>query len=397
MHVLVVEDDQFNLAILNIILSNWGYTVSTAENGAEALDILQKKSFINIVITDWLMPQMDGIELCQHIRAEIHDRYIYIILLSAKDGQVDMMTALKAGADDFLTKSPNHDELQVRMYGAKRVVNLELALLEKNNALQKSITELSQANQNIYNDLMAAAKMQKELLPPQGKMIGNIQAFWHFAPAEYIAGDILNFFSINETMLAFYIIDVSGHGIPAALLSFTLHNMLRTQDHGVGLDQKTLEYPEKVVTALNQYFEKDTPGSKYFTMLYGVINTQTGAGQLCQAGHPSPIKQTISGRVEVLGEGGFPVGLIPGADYYSIDFSLQYGDKLFLYSDGVTDCENPEHIPFGSQKLLKYIEKNYIDKPDDLLDKLYQYLTEWHGESMPNDDITLLILEKEKS
>jgi len=136
MRILIAEDDLVTRKLLEKTLNGWGYVVLSAENGQEAWEILQKEK-IKLIIADWIMPVMDGVELCRRIRSAENSGYIYFILLTGKDKKEDIIEGLKAGADDYVTKPFDRNELQVRVRAGERIVKLEKELIEKNEMLQR--------------------------------------------------------------------------------------------------------------------------------------------------------------------------------------------------------------------------------------------------------------------
>jgi sigma-B regulation protein RsbU (phosphoserine phosphatase) len=136
----------------------------------------------------------------------------------------------------------------------------------------------------------------------------------------------------------------------------------------------------------------------YFTMIYGVLETATGKGTLCQAGHPYPLICRRDGGIKMLGDGGLPVGLVPDAVYETVTFELRPGDRLLIYSDGITECFNAEHEQFGEQRLGACLSQSRTAPLRDSLDQIKQTLTAWHHPKQDgkgfSDDISLLAIER---
>ena len=133
--ILIAEDNPVSRKLLEKTLVRAGYHVSSVENGKKAVEVLKQK-FFPIVLTDWMMPEMDGLELCRAIRENTRDGYVFIILLTAKDSKDDLITALEAGADDYLTKPLNYAELMARLKTAKRILELERSLKRANDEIK---------------------------------------------------------------------------------------------------------------------------------------------------------------------------------------------------------------------------------------------------------------------
>ncbi|CND84893.1 SpoIIE family protein phosphatase [Yersinia nurmii] len=406
--ILVVDDSASYRFLLVNLLKNWKFTVFEAENGQDALAILESHS-INMVISDWEMPVMDGVKLCTTIRKHYTDRYIYLVLITVRQSIEDLIAGLDAGADDFLSKPINQSELRARLHAGERILMLEATLDARNQ-------KLSQAYEQIENDLQAAAKLQRSILPAEKLMVNGFQAEWMFIPSAYVSGDLLSFFQLGNQHIGFYSIDVAGHGVAAAMLSLSVARQFlngRTVDNLlISLADTPAGYlitpPHKVVNELNRRFciENDDI-STYFTLIYGVIDVQTAAGVLCQAGHPTPFIVSSSSQITPVGEGGPPVGLIDSMDYQDTAFTLASGDRLYLFTDGIIECENAEQELFGERRLQELLAASQHDNVQTVFRQVQQSLKCWHpvqknehqsdiqnGRSAFSDDISLLVIER---
>lgn len=431
MRILVVDDDITIRQYLSAMLEKWGFDVAQAEDGREAWDILQREP-INFILSDWMMPQMDGVELCRRLRAADLPYYVYLILFTGKDQSDDLITALEAGADDFLTKPVDSKELRVRIKAGRRVLSLEEALHAKNRELRQANEELEASQQRTRRDLQAAARIQQDLLPRSGDTGLPVKLAWDLLPADELAGDIFNFFPLGPQQLGFYLIDVSGHGVPAAMLSVHLAKTLSAEPRpdslvrlpgpesapqttggggllgGLGLRKrtrnaaptKTYRDPVEVVSRLNEHFQTNESSMVYFTMIYGVLDTVSGAGSLCQAGHPYPLICRRDGAIETLGEGGFPVGLVEDADYQAAPFQLAPGDRLLIYSDGITECFGADNEQFGEQRLGACLQASRLSSLQESIEQIKRSLRDWQqpvqGGAGFSDDISLLAIERDE-
>ncbi|MFQ5771491.1 MAG: PleD family two-component system response regulator, partial [bacterium] len=198
MRILIADDHADTRLLLSRFLKKWGHEVMVAKDGAEAWEILQKLP-INFVISDWIMPNMDGLELCKRIRAANFQRYIYIILLTAKNAKDELVVGMEAGADDFMVKPFNKGELKVRIRAGERILKLEKDLDERNQ-------KLSEVYAVIRKDLQAAAELQKSFLPDATVSFNGLKFEWLFLPCTFVAGDIFNFFALDEKNVGFYLL-----------------------------------------------------------------------------------------------------------------------------------------------------------------------------------------------
>ena len=237
MKILLVDDDESVLLFLKNVLEKLGYEVISCTNGEDAWQILKNEE-INILLTDWVMPALSGIDLCKRIRSKLQSpHYTYIILLTGKTSNDDLVMGFDSGADDFISKPVATKELHVRIKAAQRVLKLEQQLVQQNQKLELANKEISYNYQHIKQDLEAAAKLQQALLPKSSNTFLPVNIAWDFRPADDLAGDIFGFYPLDKNHLALYLIDVAGHGVPAAMLSVYLNKMLSPAD----IDQTCLQ------------------------------------------------------------------------------------------------------------------------------------------------------------
>ncbi len=399
MKILVAEDDPVTRKSLSLILHNFGYEVLSAPDGKQAWDILQKE-YIRLVISDWEMPEMDGVTLCRKVRSSESPGYIFFIMLTARDTKEDLVEGMDAGADDFIAKPFNKEELYARIKAGERILKLEEDLADRNKALRETNEKLNKAYSVIEKDLREAGKIQFSLLPEQNSVIDGIQFDWIFMPSTYVAGDIFNYFKLDESHVGFYLLDVAGHGIPASMLSVTLSKVLSTENNKQCILKRQLKdppyyeitMPSVVIKALNQRFQSDADTMQYFTMIYGVVNTLDGHTVITLAGHPPPVYLKKGSTATLLGTGGYPVGMFPDLDYEEETVVLNKGDRLFLYSDGITECSNKKKEQFSVERLIRILEKDQDVSKKGLMEQMEMSLREWKGDDEFEDDVTLLAL-----
>lgn len=271
--------------------------------------------------------------------------------------------------------------------------------------MQQAHERVSEAYEVIQEDLKAAARIQRDLIPQEIISYNDLSFDWLYIPSQFIGGDIFNIFRLDETRVAYYLLDVSGHGIPAALLSTTLSGVLKPSHDFSGPLRRTLpdppyyevNPPREVARQLNERFLSDGEQVQYFTMVYGTLDIRTGEGALTQAGHPSPIHQKADGSVRRIGDGGFPVGMVAEVDYEDHPVSLLPGERLFLYSDGIIECENADGRMFGTDRLLAIIRSGHGEPLRTVIRRIETELAEFKGSSGYIDDVSLLALERKKN
>ncbi len=398
MKILLVDDDTVARTILSELLRQQGHEVEEAADGQLAWDLV-KRGEISFIVSDWLMPNLAGVDLCRRIREAALDHYIYVILCTSKGAKSDLIEGMDAGADDFLVKPISPEELRVKVRAGERVLSLEQGLADKNHELARINTRLQSAHKLIEDDLKAAAWMQTRLLPSPAMLAHGVRCEWRLEPSGYVAGDTFNFFAMGDHQVGFYLLDVSGHGVPAAMLSVTL-SMILTPDETAGNPLKRYNHdreafellsPGDAIRVLNHRFQ--SKDDRYFTMIYGLFDTNSSTLRLAQAGHPGPILIRKAGEITALGSGGMPVGLWPDIEFDCFEITADHGDRLILYSDGVTECMNMRGEAFGESRLVAYLDQWARRPLDELLAGLLTEIKAWRAVTDFGDDVSLLAIE----
>jgi len=395
--IIVVDDDPTALLIISEMTKSLGFDTLCAESGEACLELLKDHS-ISLVLSDWEMPGMDGPTLLRTLREQNYGRYLYLILVTGRDDKEDLIEGLNAGADDFINKPVNMEELRVRLRGAARVLDLQESLDDQNKKLKEAHSKIEEAFESVTADLRLAADMQFALLPKDLYLEG-ISANWLFKPASFIAGDIFDYFRLKDNQLVFYIVDVEGHGIPSALTSFAVNNQLNPSAQGMCSNNlRNAGTPEegilRIIQDLNRQFTSSSLNSRYFTMVLGVMDLQSGKVTLTQAGHPPPLLYSAKqDKVIEVGDGGMPVGMFDNAVFQTTTFDIAPGDRLFIYSDGAIECEGADGDMYGTDRLsnaLRSWSSVPIEKINGVLDREF---TGWNGGSRFDDDVSMVCLE----
>ncbi|WP_348541091.1 PP2C family protein-serine/threonine phosphatase [Thalassococcus arenae] len=343
--ILVVDDSRLQLRILSSMLEKWGFEVIQADSGRQALDLC-RQSPPDIVLSDWIMPGMTGLDLCQAFRARSVGNFGYFILLTSKSDKEDIARGLDAGADDFLTKPVNPAELRARINAGARIVSMERELSDQKRVVQDTLDELRVVHAAIDKDLQQARKIQQSLIPARSQVVGSSRISLMVHPCGHVGGDLVGVFAQDDDQLGLYSIDVSGHGITSAMVTARIAGYLSNTFHDQNLalepgadGQYALRQPEATARLLNQRLAADRGVEQYFTMAYATIDSESGSVRMVQAGHPPPLLLRHDGSFAFLGNGGLPIGLVDEVSHDRVEFDLGPGDKLILYSDGFTEAE----------------------------------------------------------
>jgi len=264
---------------------------------------------------------------------------------------------------------------------------------------QEQYQELTNRHNSITNDLLLAATLQEQFLPDP-KQYGDYEVRGLSKPAMYVAGDIYDWFPLTDSVLAFYIADVTGHGPAAAMISYSIHKQLNPRSTGLCATQfrehkNIADAVTGTVTGLNNEYAGLKGDSHFFTLIYGLLKFETGEICFAQAGHPPPIQCSLSkGKTVDVGEGGIPVGMFKNINYTSNDLVLNKGDSLFLYSDGITECFSPADEEFGKHRLSDVILNTRDLSLTAALQSVDESITNWNDRPDFNDDVSIFAIKR---
>lgn len=346
--VLVVDDSRLQRKILCSSVKRWGFEVHEAASGEEALKIAAEIQ-PDLVLSDWMMPGMNGLEFCDAFRAQSGEQYGYFILLTSKSEKNEIAMGLEAGADDFLTKPVDANELRARITAGERILAMQRELTRKNDLISETLAELQRVYDSLDSDLLEAKKLQQSLIRERNKSFDTGDVSLMLRSSGHVGGDLVGFFPAGPGHLGLFSIDVSGHGISSALMTARLAGYLSAAapDQNVALrrmDDGSYSFlpPDDVIETLNDLVLDEMETEHYFTLLLADVDLTSGHVRMAQAGHPHPAIQRKDGTIEQEGPGGFPVGLMSGISFTQFENKLEPGDRLLLLSDGVTECPNTD-------------------------------------------------------
>jgi phosphoserine phosphatase RsbU/P len=388
--ILIVDDDPLMQSLLSKLLNANGYETYIVDNGTSALEMLSKVS-IGLIITDLNMPGLNGEELCRAIRGQDFGRYIYIIMITAQSGSESLVNAMQAGADDFISKPLNPTELKARLKSGLRVLELEASLEARNEKLNAALNQIKLEQEEAKSTLIGVL--------PAPALIGGVYFNWLFEASSFIGGDIFDYYMIGESHICFYVVDVAGHGVSAAMQAFTIYNDMLSSvaelQLMIGESKPLTKIAADFVTDYNNQFLEKKRNDCYFTMFFCLFDSKNGELALVQAGHPAAIYLEEGGEmVQMVGDGGLPLGMVEDATYDAISIQLAVGSRLCLYSDGVTECENSAGDQFGDAKLAQLFLEGCDSTLMEVLSTINRDLSAWRDSDEPyKDDVTCLIME----
>jgi sigma-B regulation protein RsbU (phosphoserine phosphatase) len=396
--LLVVDDDENNRDMLSRRLQRRGFHVAVASDGFEALESIARESF-DLILLDIQMPGMSGFEVLKSVRADQSPSRLPIIIATARTDRQDVVEALSLGANDYVTKPLDFEVVVARVdtqLSQKRAMDRILALEDD---LRRRNVELEEQNKRMRRSLDAAAAMQQALLPSGPLGVPGLEFACVFNPCDELGGDILNVFPIGNSQVAMYLLDVSGHGVPAALLSVTLSrilNLVAGQSSLVaryGSNGLEARPPGEVVRQLNQRFQMEATQDQYFTLFYGVFDLKLRQLQYVSAGHPPAIVIPGAGESRFAKAEGFAVGWFSDSDFDEHTLKLEEGDRLFVYSDGILDTMGSGTEPFGRERLARTFRETRSAPLEQSLKGMVDALNAFRGTTSLLDDVSALAIE----
>jgi len=261
---------------------------------------------------------------------------------------------------------------------------------------------LKAANERMKEDLDAGAEVQKALLPHILPNVKNIEFAWRFKPCAQLAGDFLNIVKLDEKHIAVYVIDVSGHGVSASLLAVTVSKLLSSaafpsvlfQNQDENSPQQVIAPPKVVAERLNSYFQFSRSSSKFFTMVYGILNTDDYSFDYVCVGHPPPYILSTGKKPVMLYDEQFPIGVVDKPEYDQRTVKLEAGDKMVLYTDGVTEACNHAGDAFGEARLEANLSLRSQSSLEELVSAVVEEVESWSGGENFKDDVSMLAFQR---
>ena len=374
--LLIVDDNEANRALLARHLRRQGYTVSLGENGRQALEKLRSRAF-DLVLLDVIMPEMSGYQVLETMKKDPLLRHIPVIMISALDDIEMLARCIQRGAEDYLSKPFDAVLLQAR-------IGSSLEKKRLHDQEQRTYRALVESQKRLTAELAEAATYVQSLLPPP--LEGEVRAQWRFQPSAELGGDIFGYHWLDPGRLAIYLLDVSGHGVGAALLSVSVLNVLRAQS----LQGTDFGDPAKVLNQLNRVFQMEQQNNLIFTIWYGVLDRNSRRLTYSSGGHPPAVLTGNSpNTLKQLSTGGRVLGCDPTAEFRSASCQVQHGSRLYVFSDGAYEIARPDG---STAQLPDLIQQLGLPAPQgsSKLDELVKWAQATGGQSSFEDDMSIL-------
>jgi len=354
------------------------YEFYFAHNGIEGLKQLLLHPDIDIILSDINMPEMDGLTMLAKVN-EMRNPALKVIMVSAYGDMENIRTAMNNGAFDFATKPIDLDDLQKSIDNA----------VEQIKFIRESQREHEQLK-DIQSDLRIASEIQHAILPTNKDVLPKdlYDMATLMDPAKDVGGDFYDYFKTDEDRLGFVMADVSGKGVPAALFMAVSRTLLKA----TGIRDLV---SKDCMTSVNDLVCGESVDGMFVTVFYGRLNILTGEIDYTNAGHNPPYVVHENGKVEMVpAQGNMVLGAVENFQYRNDKITLEKGDMLFTFTDGVTEAMNAAGEQFGEERLEKLLAKCGGKTSQETIDTVRAAVAEWAGETEQSDDVTMLVIKR---
>lgn len=371
--ILLVDDTPANIQIVQAILKD-SYRIRVATNGIRALALASTEPKPDLILLDVIMPGMNGFEVCTQLKSNPATSDIPVIFLTGQTEVEDETKGFEVGGVDYIHKPFSRAVVKARVH-----THLVLRGIRE---------QLSQQLANIRSELETARQIQLSILPGEMPKIKGLDLAARYLPMTAVAGDFYDFILVDENRVGALVADVSGHGMPAALISSMLKIALAAQS-------PCASDPAQVLSGLNQALCGKFQGH-FVTAAYVFIDTENKTLRYAGAGHPPLItRDHASANVSEVVENGLFLGAFPHATYTSVELPFNTGDWCLLYTDGIPETTNPAEEEFGTGRLKIFCQTNHSLNADHFLDGLLSTLSDWANRASgreTEDDLTLMAI-----
>ena len=372
--LLLVDDDPENIEIVNSILGD-KYEIRVAKNGVKALELANMEPTPGLILLDVIMPHMDGYEVCKHLKADSKTRGVPVIFLTGKTDVADETRGFEVGAVDYIHKPFSPPIVTAR-------VRTQLMLRDAHETVARQLETLN-------SELEMARQVQSSILPRETPELSGLEIVARYLPMRSVAGDFYDFLVVDEKHLGILIADVSGHGLPSALIASMLQSALAWQGPHAS-------DPGQVLSGLNQSingkFERH-----FVTAAYLFVDLENGTMKYAGAAHPPLLLwQAKLGHATEYVENGLMLGPFANSSYSSVGLPMEQGDRVVLYTDGLVEARNSSGKEFGVERVRQILESKHDLRPGRFVDALLYGLSGWSEDAIgsgQSDDITLLVID----
>jgi len=375
--ILIVDDSRANIHVFTVLLQK-KYHIITATSGEEALDTAPRE-LPDCILMDIIMPGIDGIAACRELKRNPRTAAIPIIFITARTDAETILQGFEAGGVDYITKPFNGPEVKAR-------IKTHLALKNTMEQLREANHEKDRLLSIIANELELARQIQKSIIPITTPAVKGLNITMRYIPMEEVGGDFFDFHALDEYRLGVLVADVTGHGIPAAMISTMVKIVSSMQTHNAA-------DPAKLFYEMNNTLSGNID-NQFVTAQYVFLDMENMRLICGNGGHPPLliINRHIK-NVQALNPQGRLLGCYPDSTYTSAETLLHKGDRIILYTDGITEVFNHENTMFGEEGLISFTRKNAHLSGDEYIDTLIDELRNFSHLDSFDDDISVVVID----
>lgn len=389
--ILIVDDTPANLSLLIELLEDEDFDVQIAEDGSVALEQLQYTQ-PDLILLDIMMPNLNGIETCQRLKAKAEFAEIPVIFMTALSDMDSLNAAFEAGGVDYVTKPIRREEVLTRVNNHLKIQELKNELRERSVELAEQNAALEASQQKIRNQLEEASRYLLSLLPAIQER--PLPTNWVFRPSDELGGDALGYTWLDDHNFAIYLLDVCGHGVGAALLAVTVLNVLRNHSRS----NVDFHDPADVITSLNRIFPSELHNGMFFTIWYGVYNTRSRRLSYSSAGHHASVlvEPATDGkfpRIRMLNQPSLAAGITKESQYQRNTCQIDPGSRLYLFSDGAFEITIGKTGKSMHYKEFVAILAEVAREPEEDVQRIMQRIQDLQQDENFGDDFSLLRVE----
>ncbi len=371
-YLLVADDDKVNRLVLGHYLEQQAHTVAYAENGRQALELLRAQTF-DMLLLDIEMPEMNGYQVLEQMRADARLRDIPIIVTSALDEMDSVVKCIQMGAEDYLTKPVDQVLLKARIDASlekKRLRDGQRDLLRRMEA-----------------ELDFARKVQRSILPAQLPRLVGCDFGAVMIPARAVSGDFYQFVELDESRVVVVVGDVSDKGVPAALFMALTYSLINAE-------ARRARSPREALIHVNRYLLNMNEAGMFVTVLYGILDRAACEFWYARAGHDQPIVLDAAGQpLEIERGDGQVLGLLPEPNLDEARITLPAGSTLLMFTDGATEAMDAGGQLFGLARLRAALRANRQASAQDICAKVWNVIEAYADHQPPRDDVTLVAIK----
>jgi len=385
--ILIVDDKEANVLLLEKILRIAGYTSVHSTTDPNQVCELHRNNSYDLILLDLQMPGMDGFQIMEGLKGIESRANVPVLVITAQPAH--KLRALEAGARDFVSKPFDLAELrarvrnilEVRLYSDELSDTIKLLEATRETLRLQTLEE----ERHRERELTLAQQTQESLLPSTLPACENFEIQAFSQPTRYVGGDFYDVLHTGPGQWMGLLADVSGKGMPAALLSSLVLGALSSEFRSGTRSLEALQRVNKLLC------EKSMPAQ--FVTLFQFLLGPDGTGEFISAAHNvAYLFRAATGKIEELASDSYFLGMFDFAAWEPRPFHLNTGDSLVVYSDGLTDAENPRHECFGEQRLRDIVRTHAGD--GSMKEALLHELAAFTEGAPQNDDITFLLVRK---